>query len=110
MGENTMKTKGFGSKSALRVISFWSILGSRMETFRRPFWASGPGSEAWDLAQNRRRMFFFSQPAGRQTPHVFFRSLGRPADAACYFFRGEKSCGVRSMIFRTAKNHAAYAA
>ena len=33
MSENTMKTKGFGSKSALRGVTFWSVFGPKMGPF-----------------------------------------------------------------------------
>ena len=36
MSENTMKTKGFGSKSALRGVTFWSVFGPKTGPFSGP--------------------------------------------------------------------------
>ena len=36
MRENTMKTKGFGSKSALRGVTFWSVFGPKTDPFSGP--------------------------------------------------------------------------
>ena len=73
MLRNAMETKAFEAFRPLKG-TFWGH-----------FWASGPGSEAWDLGQNRGRMFFFRSLPASSGRMFLFRSLGRLAVAACFF-------------------------